>query len=117
MGWVLNEFLGRMGPDSMLPHHTTFAVECELRKTSNSDYKKGRIASFYQWAHKHNYMGKPVDLTGDKIKTVGKQIGTLENDEVEALINTCPDELQGHLWLRLCMGLRGSEASQVEELS
>lgn len=30
MGWVLNEFLGRMDPDSMLPHHTTFAVECSF---------------------------------------------------------------------------------------
>ena len=117
MGWVLNEFLGLLDPDSMLPHHTTFAVERGLRKTRNSEYKKGRIASFYQWAYKHNYMGKPVDLTGDKIKTAGKQIGTLENDEVEALIKACPEELQGHLWLRLCMGLRVSEASQVEELS
>ena len=117
MRWVLDEFLGRMDPDSMLPHHTTFRVLREVRKTKNSHFKKTRLGSFYQWAHKHNYMGKPVDLTGDKIKTAGKQIGTLENDEVEALIKACPEELQGHLWLRLCMGLRVSEASQVEELS
>ena len=34
MRWVLDEFLGLLDPDSMLPHHTTFAVECSFLEIS-----------------------------------------------------------------------------------
>ena len=45
------------------------------------------------------------------------EIGTLSNRQVRALIDHCDEDLLGHLWLCLCLGLRRAEATKVDKLT
>ena len=44
------------------------------------------------------------------------EIQPLNNRDVASLVRVCPDDLLGHLWLCLCMGLRVAEAVRSEDL-
>ena len=116
MGWVLDEFKQRLGDSKGLSFHTTFALQRELKNTSNKAHKASRLGTFYLWAKKQHYIQQVPDLSLPKKSTAGTQVGFLTVPECASLIQACPLELQGHLWLRLCMGLRVAEAGRVEDL-
>jgi len=116
MRWVLEEFMQRLGDQKELSFHTTFALQRELKYAPNKAHKASRLGSFYSWAKRQHYIQVVPDLRLPKKSTVSSQVGFLSLEECSLLIKHCPLELQGHLWLRLCMGLRVSESSRVESL-
>ena len=45
------------------------------------------------------------------------RFGTLSNRQIRTLIDHCDEDLLGHLWLCLCLGLRRAEATKVDKLT
>jgi integrase len=116
MGWILDELGRHMGPGKTLGFHTTRSVQLWLLSTTNAQHKATRLKTFYHWARDNHYLSQVPKLSLPKVSTAGTTVGFLSLEECSLLIKHCPLELQGHLWLRLCMGLRVSEASRVESL-
>ncbi len=59
-----------------------------------------------------------MDITEEKPYCPSlNDIGTLSNRQVRALIDHYHDDLFGHLWFCLCLGLRRAEASKVDKLT
>ena len=74
------------------------------------------MSSFYAWCQKKGYIRKAPDLTTERVSTAPRACGSLGVEQCKSLIEHCPESLRGHLWLRLCMGLRVSEANNTEML-
>jgi len=116
MGWVLGELARHVGASKTLAFHTTRTVQSWLSETKNARHKATRLKTFYLWARDNHHMVEVPKLNLPKVSTKDTQLGFLTVPECASLIQACPLELQGHLWLRLCMGLRVAEAGRVEDL-
>jgi integrase len=116
MGWVLGELARHVGASKTLAFHTTRTVQLWLSETKNARHKATRLKTFYLWAKDNHHMVEVPKLNLPKVSTKDTHLGFLTIPECASLIQACPLELQGHLWLRLCMGLRVAEAGRVEDL-
>lgn len=116
MRWVLSEMRTLISDEIPLSQHTTFLVQCALDKAQNRDHKRRRLSSFYAWCHKARYTPTQVTLPcQDRVGKVGDP-GMLSHENVKSMLTHVRDDLLGHLWLCLCMGLRVAEACRVEDL-
>ena len=115
MGYVLAEFRDLL-LDRDLNAHTTSLLQREMKHTRNAHHKRARMSSFYAWCQKKGYIRKAPDLTTERVSTAPRACGSLGVEQCKSLIEHCPESLRGHLWLRLCMGLRVSEANNTEML-
>lgn len=116
MRWVLDEMRSLVSDEIPLSQHTTFLVQCALDRTQNREHKRRRLSSFYTWCHKMRYHPTQVTLPcQDRARPVGDP-GMLTNESVQSMLTHAGDDLLGHLWLCLCMGLRVAEACRVEDL-
>ena len=75
-----------------------------------------KVSVFLNWCLKQGFIKESINIPGKPSYPSG-EIEVLSNDEVTSLIKACPLDLQGHLWLCLCMGLRVAEASRVQHLT
>ena len=115
MGWVLSEMRALISDEIPLSQHTTFMVQKALRKTGNRDFKRRRLSSFYAWATKCRYIPTNLDLSATEAH-VRPDPGMLSNKDVQSMLTHVGNDLLGHLWLCLCMGLRVAEACRVNDL-
>ena len=115
MRWVLDEMRTLITDDLPLSHHTTFLVQCGLKKAKNQDHKRRRLSSFYSWCHKMRYLPAPLELKAESSNIARPDPGILSNNEVNSLLEHAGG-LLGHLWLCLCLGLRVAEATRVDDL-
>ena len=98
-----------------LPEITTKTMWSALESAGMGETGRRKAAVFLNWAYHQRMMPVPIKVHGKPSYPRG-EIQTLSNRDVASLIRVCPEDLLGHLWLCLCMGLRVAEAVRSEDL-
>lgn len=80
------------------------------------DAARRKVSVFLNWCLKQGFIKEPVVIHGKPSMPDG-EIQVLPNQVVASLIQSCPLDLLGYLWLCLCMGLRVAEAKRTEHIS
>ena len=87
-----------------------------LEAMKAGDAARRKVGVFLNWCLKQGFIKEPIAIQGKPSMPRG-EIQVLSNRVVSSLIKTCPSDLQGYLWLCLCMGLRVAEAKRTEHLA
>jgi len=96
--------------------HTTKTLLMSCPKLEQDPTFVIKVNIFYQWCKEQGYTA--MDITVEKpYRPAVNEIGTLSKRQVRALIDHCDEDLLGHLWLCLYLGLRRTEAIKVDELT
>ena len=115
-GWVLNKLDLFMDTSIPLCQVTTKSWWRSLDAMGAGNTARRKVGVFLNWCLQQGFIKESINIPGKPSYPSG-EIEVLSNDEVCSLIKTCPLDLQGHLWLCLCMGLRVAEASRVQHLT
>jgi hypothetical protein len=75
-----------------------------------------KVSVFLNWCLQQGFINEVVKIPGKPSYPKG-DIEILSNKDVSSLIQSCPSDLLGHIWLCLCLGLRVAEAEKVDHLS
>ncbi len=115
-GWVLNKLDSYVDTSIPLCQVTTKSWWRALDSMRAGNTARRKVSVFLNWCLKQGFIKESINIPSKPSYPSG-EIEVLSNDEVCSLIKTCPLDLQGHLWLCLCMGLRVAEASRVQHLA
>ena len=114
MRLVLGEYRRLSGDHLSVSQHTTFTVECALKRMRARETKSVRLRSFFSWLHGQRMVPSPISIPSQAVPR--PEVGILSVPQCSRLLEACPKDLLGHLWLCLYMGLRASEAKRTEGL-
>ena len=115
-GWVLNKLGLYMDTELPLCRVTTKSWWRSLDAMGAGNTVRRKVSVFLNWCFKQGFIKEPVVIQGKPSMPDG-EIQVLPNQVVASLIQSCPLDLLGYLWLCLCMGLRVAEAKRTEHLA
>jgi integrase len=113
---ALKHLLKAVGDTLPVSQHTTKTLLMSCQKLEQDPTFVIKVNILYNWCKEQGYTA--MDITVEKpYRPAVNEIETLSNRQVRALIDHCDEDLLGHLWLCLCLGLRRAEATKVDKLT
>ena len=113
--WTLKHLARTCGDNLTIGQHNSSSMWGALDAMRATETARRKVAIFLNWCFEQGYCAHKIKIPCSVSIPKG-EIEVLNNQQVKALKDACPDDLIFYLWLCLFLGVRPAEARRVDNI-
>ena len=113
--WILKHLTRTCGDNLTIGQHNSSTMWGALDAMRASETARRKVAIFLNWCFEQGYCAHRIKIPC-AVSIPQGEIEVLNNAQIKALKDACPDDLIFYLWLCLFLGVRPAEARRIDNI-